>query len=135
LIDISSASFHTIPADLILLSGEAIVNESMLTGESVPVSKVPIDPTLISSIGLGNEVASLKLAKHVLFNGTRVVRIRKTQAMGKGKEKEVEAVALVAWTGKKIEIQKSRICLVFLIGFNTTKGALVRSMLFPRPMG
>jgi cation-transporting ATPase 13A2 len=31
-----------IPSDVILLSGSTIMNESMLTGESVPVVKVPL---------------------------------------------------------------------------------------------
>ena len=31
-----------LPADMFLLSGDAIVNESMLTGESVPVGKIPV---------------------------------------------------------------------------------------------
>ena len=31
-----------IPADCVLIEGEAVVNESMLTGESVPINKEAI---------------------------------------------------------------------------------------------
>jgi len=54
---------------------------------------------------------SPELAKHFVFSGTKIVRVRR------GPEKDAGvATAMVVRTG-----------------FNTTKGALIRSMLFPRP--
>jgi len=32
----------TMPCDAILMNGQVIVNESMLTGESIPVLKMPL---------------------------------------------------------------------------------------------
>lgn len=54
-------------------------------------------------------------ARHFLFCGTRIIRTRRPQDDYDG-----DAVALA---------------LVVRTGFNTTKGALVRSMLFPKPSG
>ena len=53
-----------LPCDLILLTGSAIVNESMLTGESIPVMKSSL-PTISSEVysDKGSE-------KHTLFGGT-----------------------------------------------------------------
>ncbi len=48
--DVAEPGLLLFPADSVLLSGDAIVNESMLTGESVPVSKVPL--TTPSMVGL-----------------------------------------------------------------------------------
>lgn len=56
-----------------------------------------------------------ELARHFLFCGTKIVRARRPQD---GAEEEAVGLALVVRTG-----------------FNTTKGALVRSMLFPKPSG
>lgn len=109
--NLSTSQISTVPADLFLLSGDAIVNESMLTGESVPVSKTPAkDETLLHWRDDKTENA-----KSFLYGGTRVVRIRGAMTTdGRGKP----ALAIVARTG-----------------FDTTKGALVRSMLFPKPIG
>ncbi|KAL8643233.1 MAG: hypothetical protein Q9228_000127 [Teloschistes exilis] len=54
-------------------------------------------------------------AKNFLFSGTKIIRARRPQD---GTDEEAVALAVVARTG-----------------FNTTKGALVRSMLFPKPSG
>lgn len=55
------------------------------------------------------------MAKHFLFSGTKVIRARRPQHVD---DDEAVALAVVARTG-----------------FLTTKGALVRSMLFPKPSG
>ncbi|KAF8161197.1 P-type ATPase [Crassisporium funariophilum] len=111
IVNLSTSHFSLVPADLFLLSGDAIVNESMLTGESVPVSKMPAKDDDLVRWREDKE----ENAKTFLYGGTRVVRIRGGMtADGQGRP----ALALVARTG-----------------FNTTKGALVRSMLFPKPIG
>lgn len=117
LVDLAEASLHTFPADLIMLSGDAIVNESMLTGESVPVSKVPIDDKGVIAITSLTGDLSPDLNRHFLFAGTKIVRVRRLET-SHSTTSGGEAVGVVVRTG-----------------FNTTKGALVRSMLFPKPMG
>lgn len=110
--EISDPHLTHFPCDALLLTGDAIVNESMLTGESVPVSKLPCVRNEVLHLLSLTTTISPELAKHFLFSGTRVVRVRRGREDGEG----VAAVAMVVRTG-----------------FNTTKGSLVRSMLFPRP--
>ncbi|KAL1958314.1 hypothetical protein VTO42DRAFT_4631 [Malbranchea cinnamomea] len=113
--EVSDPSLNEVPCDCILLTGDCIVNESMLTGESVPVSKTPITNESLAYLDLTATSVQPGVAKHFLFCGTRIIRARRPQDSG---EEEAAALAMVVRTG-----------------FNTTKGALVRSMLFPKPSG
>jgi cation-transporting ATPase 13A3/4/5 len=65
---------------MFLLSGDAIVNESMLTGESVPVSKFPIKSEELARWKDSKDVSG-EMGKSFLYSGTRVVRLRSMLAV------------------------------------------------------
>lgn len=114
--DISSIDIF--PCDSVLLSGDCIANESMLTGESVPVSK-----SAATDLGLGSINTSLKkglaippdVKKHYLYAGTKPVQVR-------------------CFENSSTTDTGVCIALVVRTGFRTAKGGLVRSMLFPKPI-
>merc|ERR1711892_456657 len=90
--------------DAVLLEGQAIMDESMPTGESVPVTKTSLAKHPATTIYNGKEHE-----KHTLKCGTKVIQTRKY------KDQVVCAVVLRT-------------------GYSTTKGALVRSILYPPPV-
>lgn len=98
--------------DAVLLTGNCIVNESMLTGESVPITKTPLPnpagPTANQSDHSDMKFNMKDHAKHVLFCGTEVIQ---TRFYGNQKVKAV----------------------VIRTGFSTSKGELVRSIMYPKP--
>ncbi|XP_073531249.1 probable cation-transporting ATPase 13A4 isoform X2 [Phyllobates terribilis] len=95
-----------LPCDAILINGGCTVNEAMLTGESVPVTKIPL-PNINNSVPW-MEHSGDDYKKHVLFCGTEVIQTKR-------KSKDlVKAVVLQT-------------------GFNTAKGDLVRSILYNTP--
>lgn len=126
--EISDPNISLLPCDAVLLSGDCILNESMLTGESVPVSKFPATQETLKDLvaAVYNVVdpdddnmlhKAQLLGRHLLYNGTKIVKVTKPKRRNAEGEFDV-ALAMVVKTG-----------------FSTTKGALVRSMLFPKPSG
>ncbi|KAG8445087.1 hypothetical protein GDO86_010016, partial [Hymenochirus boettgeri] len=96
-----------LPCDAILIHGGCTVNEGMLTGESIPVTKIPLphtDSNVPWKIQSGEDYK-----KHILFCGTEVIQ---TKALAQGLVKAV----------------------VLRTGFNTAKGDLVRSILYNKPV-
>ncbi|NXB46669.1 AT134 ATPase, partial [Leucopsar rothschildi] len=96
-----------LPCDAILVSGQCTVNESMLTGESIPVTKTHLPRA--DNFKPWRVYCAEDYRKHVLFCGTEVIQ---TKADDRGVVKAV----------------------VLRTGFNTAKGDLVRSILYPKPM-
>ncbi|SMN20528.1 similar to Saccharomyces cerevisiae YOR291W YPK9 Vacuolar protein with a possible role in sequestering heavy metals [Maudiozyma saulgeensis] len=111
--EVSDPQLTVFPADSILLSGDCIVNESMLTGESVPVTKLASNEMTMGQLiqDFQDTQISSFVSKSFLFCGTIIIRCK----ISKG--------------------QTSALAMVVRTGFSTTKGSLVRSMVFPKPVG
>ncbi|XP_051515898.1 polyamine-transporting ATPase 13A2-like isoform X2 [Myxocyprinus asiaticus] len=93
-----------LPCDAALLEGECMVNESMLTGESIPVMKTSLPVS-------GATYSPESQRRHTLFCGTHLI-----QAKGGGADGKV-SIAVVTRTG-----------------FFTAKGDLISSILYPQPL-
>lgn len=101
-----------LPCDVVLLRGEAIVDENMLTGEAVPVRKVAYSPSN-DDVSMDNSNTMLRYDPDVhkgctLYGGTTIAQARPGGA-------ERMALGVVVRTS-----------------FWTAKGQLLKSILFPR---
>lgn len=101
--------------DMLLLSGTAIINESMLTGESIPQMKEPV--MKIDNLDSYYNYKTDKL--HTLFAGTCVIRSNRDESEDK----------LPPFIKDDPE-DKGCICLVLKTGFNSNQGKLLRTVMF-----
>mmetsp|Transcript_98350 Transcript_98350/g.212064 ORF Transcript_98350/g.212064 Transcript_98350/m.212064 type:complete len:188 (+) Transcript_98350:812-1375(+) len=81
-----------VPADLIILEGKAIVDESLLTGESIPISKDNVT-TLDTSTLIDRDLQKIKQC--VLFAGTKVI-----ETSNSARSSSVHIRCLVLRTGR-----------------------------------
>lgn len=105
--------------DAVLINGNVIVNESMLTGESVPVTKIALSSSRTSTTihqqlsqkeSQQENIINIKEhGKHIIFGGTQVIQTRYYE------NEKVKAVVLRT-------------------GYSTTKGELIRAILHPKPV-
>ena len=95
--------------DMVLLEGAVILDESMLTGESIPVTKVELlEPGQI--LGENGNILNYKSAtikkQNTLYAGTSIIQTRGSQVLA----------------------------VVVRTGFYTVKGQLLTSIMFPKPL-
>jgi cation-transporting P-type ATPase 13A2 len=112
----------TMQCDVVLVNGNVIVNESMLTGESVPVTKIALSTSSRTSTTVHSQLSRKEShqhqeniinikehSKHIIFGGTQVIQTRYYE------NEKVKAVVLRT-------------------GYSTTKGELIRAILHPKPV-
>jgi len=107
---------NRLPCDMLLLSGNCTVNESILTGESIPLAKEAI----ISRDNLNEsfDIKSNEHKSHILFGRTEVLHC--SRDLGKPLNLLIPAPP------------SNKCCVAYVLrtGFNTTQGKLVRTVLF-----
>eukprot|EP01083_Nonionella_stella_P087110 242202_1 len=100
-----------VPCDVLLLSGTCVVDEALLTGESVPQIKEPID---VSAVDTKLDLKSLHRIS-LISGGTKIV----TSSFDESNTEGIHAPPNDGAVGK-----------VITTGFHTSQGELLRTILF-----
>ncbi|ODQ56393.1 hypothetical protein SAICODRAFT_4574 [Saitoella complicata NRRL Y-17804] len=107
-----------VPCDMVLISGTAVVNEAMLSGESTPLVKESI------ALRPSNEVIDFEgMDKNAfLWGGTKVLQV--TPSVSKAQENVPGALDI---SGAP---DNGALAVVTRTGFETSQGSLVRTMIY-----
>jgi hypothetical protein len=125
-----SAPKIPVPADVIVLRGSVVVDESMLTGESVPQMKEALqDYTSTTGQSVHLDLEDAKFSKSMVFAGTTVVTLHTdTTEVGGGSEKidknttHQDPIPLPPDGGIPAYATRT--------GWATTRGSLLRTMVW-----
>ena len=138
LLDCATLPIDTkLPCDMVLVQGECVVDESSLTGETVPVLKVslPRRDGIVdgernrSSMLFGGSVIKQLKPKDDRFRSPEII----VDTNGISRSSSIESIQ----DRKMLEMdqlpvkKRSVIAIVYATGFSTAKGQLFRSILFP----
>jgi cation-transporting ATPase 13A1 len=100
-----------VPADLLILNGTAVVDEALLTGESIPQRKGPLDDTSSEGLLTRLDMQDPLHKQSILFGGTMLVSHA-------GEESR----------GFPTTPDSGILCVVLKTGFETAQGSLLRTM-------
>ena len=133
----------TIPADLLLLNGRAVVNEAMLTGESVPQVKESVevgnnDNDVTANNGNKGTTTPVLLdlsdgsahKRSVLFGGTTLMDHHTTSSEEEGGESSSSNDDIIPTPPNQ-----GLVCFVLRTGFDTIQGQLLRTLAYHAESG
>ena len=103
-----SGEENAVPCDMIVLSGQCVVNEAMLSGESTPLLKESLEEVNAEDIidVLGED------KRHAVFGGTKILQSKI------GEESPIKTP------------DSGCLMYVYRTGFNTSQGKLIRTMVY-----
>ncbi|CAD8051496.1 unnamed protein product [Paramecium sonneborni] len=104
-------SYKSVPCDILLLNGQVVVNESMLTGESVPQVKEGINKHQNEHLDIKNKHKS-----NVIFCGTEIIQLQ-------GNTQYPQFI-------NNDQNQSHCLGLVLRTGFDTAKGKLIKTVFY-----
>lgn len=121
------------PCDAVLISGRAVMDESMLTGESIPVTKTPIE---LAGLGGGSNDTPLLTTKltsnrsvHLDAVGSREDTVADEEEIDIAEKRAVS----VLYGGTKVKHTVGEcVSVCYRTGFRSAKGQLIVSLLKPR---
>jgi len=110
------------PCDMILLSGQCIANEAMLTGESAPIIKEPLPLE-----GRDFNPQTNRALKYMLLSGSTVM-LSKASSQPPPKSKESQGHSVWDLNTKNTPV----LAMVLRTGCETAKGKLIQTIQFPQ---
>lgn len=112
------------PCDAVVIKGDAITNECLLTGESVPIYKSADQPSVVYS---GTDVLKSINATPISANvkNENLCRVRSLTSRSKPKTVDVGSVS---------SLENFAIGFVLKTGFQTARGQILKNILDPKPV-